>query len=43
MESKRAAEQNGNSTNGNIPEPMPADADGFMYVPDELGDELPFN
>lgn len=42
-ESKRAAEQNGNSTSGNIPEPMPAGADGFMYVPDELGDELPFN
>lgn len=38
-ESKNASGQNGNQT----ADQLPTDADGFMNIPDDLSEELPFN
>lgn len=34
---------NSNSGNGNSPRPAPTDNDGFMNIPDDIDEELPFN
>lgn len=41
-ESKAAAQRNREESSQERPEPMPADADGFMNIPDGIDEELPF-
>ncbi len=43
-ESKKTAAENGNyaAQTQQAPEPMPTDADGFMSIPDDIQEELPF-
>lgn len=45
-ESKAANQNNSQTSTGSRqqpPPPMPADKDGFMQIPDEIDEELPFN
>ena len=41
-ESKAAAQRNREESSQERPEPMPVDADGFMNIPEDFDEELPF-
>ena len=42
VESKAAAQRNREESSQERPEPMPVDENGFMTLPEDLDEELPF-